>query len=226
MPSFQDFVLQPAMRAALANMEISEPTPIQAAAIPALLAGSDLVGQSATGSGKTLAYGIPLVERLARDKRSVQALVLLPTRELAVQVSAVLARLGAGRRLSIALLVGGRPYGNQISALRYGSQIVVGTPGRVKDHLERGTLVLSQLRMCVLDEADQPAEVTDTAIAELMQLPRMAESFVVQYTETHEAVIAEGNVSRPAPNGTSAAGLTTAEAAVETATVPTTATPP
>ena len=155
MPSFQDFVLQPAMRAALANMEISEPTPIQAAAIPALLAGSDLVGQSATGSGKTLAYGIPLVERLARDKRSVQALVLLPTRELAVQVSAVLARLGAGRRLSIALLVGGRPYGNQISALRYGSQIVVGTPGRVKDHLERGTLVLSQLRMCVLDEADQ-----------------------------------------------------------------------
>jgi ATP-dependent RNA helicase DeaD len=155
MPSFQDFVLQPATRAALANMEISEPTPIQAAAIPALLAGSDLVGQSATGSGKTLAYGIPLIERLARDKRSVQALVLLPTRELAVQVSAVLARLSAGRRLSIALLVGGRPYGNQISALRYGSQIVVGTPGRVKDHLERGTLVLSQLRMCILDEADQ-----------------------------------------------------------------------
>ncbi|MFL5660035.1 MAG: DEAD/DEAH box helicase, partial [Ktedonobacteraceae bacterium] len=145
MPSFNDFLLQPTTRAVLANMEITEPTPIQAEAIPALLAGNDLVGQSATGSGKTLAYGIPLVERLARDKRVVQALVLVPTRELAVQVNAVLGKLASSRRLSTALLVGGRPYGSQISALRYGSQIVVGTPGRVKDHLERGSLVLSQL---------------------------------------------------------------------------------
>src|SRR5205085_8679869 len=100
-------------------------------------------------------YGIPLVERVARDKRVVQALVLVPTRELAIQVSAVLGQLAASRRLSTALLVGGRAYGSQLSALRYGAQIVVGTPGRVKDHLDRGTLVLSQLRMCVLDEADQ-----------------------------------------------------------------------
>src|SRR5256885_3547807 len=155
MPSFHDFLLQPATRAVLANMEITEPTPIQAEAIPALLAGKDVVGQSATGSGKTLAYGIPLVERLARDKRVVQALVLVPTRELAIQVNAVLGKLAASRRLSTALLVGGRPYGSQLSALRYGSQIVIGTPGRVKDHLDRGSLVLSQLRICVLDEADQ-----------------------------------------------------------------------
>ncbi len=155
MPSFNDFPLQPITRAALAAMEITEPTPIQIEAIPALLAGNDLVGQSATGSGKTLAYGIPLVERLARDKRTVQALILVPTRELAIQVNAVLNKLATGRRLTIALLVGGRPYGNQISALRYGSQIVIGTPGRVKDHLDRGTLVLNQLRMCILDEADQ-----------------------------------------------------------------------
>ena len=106
-------------------------------------------------TGLTLAYGIPLVERLARDKRVAQALVLVPTRELALQVNAVLSKLATGRRLATALLVGGRPYGRQISALRYGSQIVVGTPGRVKDHLDRGSLVLSQLRMCVLDEADQ-----------------------------------------------------------------------
>src|SRR5437870_9848276 len=132
MPSFNDFHLQPATRAVLANMEITEPTPIQIEAIPALLAGNDVVGQSATGSGKTLAYGIPLVERLARDKRVVQALVLVPTRELAIQVNAVLGQLATSRRLSTALLVGGRPYGNQLSALRYGSQIVVGTPGRVK----------------------------------------------------------------------------------------------
>jgi ATP-dependent RNA helicase DeaD len=159
MPSFNDFILQPTTRAVLANMEITEPTPIQAEAIPALLAGNDLVGQSATGSGKTLAYGIPLVERLARDKRVVQALVLVPTRELAVQVNAVLSKLASSRRLATALLVGGRPYGSQISALRYGSQIVVGTPGRVKDHLERGSLVLSQLRVCVLDEADQMLDI-------------------------------------------------------------------
>ncbi|HLZ61271.1 MAG TPA: DEAD/DEAH box helicase [Ktedonosporobacter sp.] len=155
MPSFHDFPLQAATRAVLTSMQITEPTPIQAEAIPALLAGKDLVGQSATGSGKTLAYGIPLIERLAKDKRVAQALVLVPTRELAVQVNAVLSKFAASKKLSTALLVGGRPYGNQISALRYGSQIIVGTPGRVQDHLDRGTLVLSQLRICVLDEADQ-----------------------------------------------------------------------
>jgi ATP-dependent RNA helicase DeaD len=155
MPSFNDFPLQPATLVTLAKMEITEPTPIQVEAIPALLAGKDLVGQSATGSGKTLAYSIPLVERLARKKREVQALVLVPTRELAVQVNTVLSTLAGSRGLSTALLVGGRPYSNQISALRYGSQIVVGTPGRVKDHLDSGNLVLSQLRVCVLDEADQ-----------------------------------------------------------------------
>ncbi len=159
MPSFNDFSLQPATRAVLTNMDITEPTPIQAEAIPALLAGRDLIGQSATGSGKTLAYGIPLVERLARDKRFVQALILLPTRELAAQVNMVLSRLAISKRLTTALLVGGRSYGPQVSALRYGAQIVVGTPGRVQDHLERGTLMLNQLRICVLDEADEMLDI-------------------------------------------------------------------
>ncbi len=154
MLSFDDIMLQPATRGALAHMEITEPTPIQAEAIPTLLAGKDLVGQSATGSGKTLSYCIPLVERLAKD-RTVQALILVPTRELALQVNTVLSKLAACRRLTTALLVGGRPYGAQISALRYGSHIIVGTPGRVKDHLDRGTLALNHLRMCILDEADQ-----------------------------------------------------------------------
>jgi len=155
MPSFDDFHLLPATLAVLASMKISEPTPIQAEAIPVLQAGKDLVGQSATGSGKTLAFGIPLVERVARDVRQTQALVLVPTRELAIQVHSVLGKLATSRRLSMALLVGGRPYGGQMGALRYGAQIVVGTPGRVKDHLDRGTLVLNHLRVCVLDEADQ-----------------------------------------------------------------------
>ena len=166
MPSFNDFDLQRVTLNALANMEITEPTPIQAEAIPALLAGKDLIGQSATGSGKTLAYGIPLVERLAKSRRDVQALILLPTRELATQVNTVLGKLAAGRRLTTALLVGGRPYNSQISALRYGAQIVVGTPGRVKDHLDRGTLVLSQLRICVLDEADEMLDIGFAPIIE------------------------------------------------------------
>ncbi len=159
MSSFNEFNLQPATREALEIMEIIEPTAIQAETIPALLAGNDLIGQSATGSGKTLAYSIPIVERLARDKRIAQALVLLPTRELAVQVHAVMAVLATRRRLTTALLVGGRPYASQISALRHGSQIVIGTPGRVKDLLDRGDLVLSELRMCVLDEADQMLDI-------------------------------------------------------------------
>jgi len=155
MPSFNDFPLQATTRTALAHMNITMPTPVQTEAIPALMAGNDLVGRSATGSGKTLAYGIPLVERIAKHTREVQALVLVPTRELALQVNVVLSKLAASRNLSTAVLVGGRPYGNQTSALRYGAQIIVGTPGRVKDHLDRGTLVLTRLRMCVLDEADQ-----------------------------------------------------------------------
>src|SRR5438034_4175290 len=128
MPSFNDFHLQPATLAVLANMEITEPTPVQVEAIPALLAGNDLVGQSATGSGKTLAYGIPLVERLARDKREVQALVLLPTRELAVQVNALLSQLAASRQLSTAPLVGRRANRRPLPALRLGAELAVGRP--------------------------------------------------------------------------------------------------
>lgn len=159
MSSFSDFSLQPATLSVLAHMDITEPTPVQAEAIPALLAGHDLIGQSATGSGKTLAYSLPLVERLARDKRAVQALVMVPTRELATQVNAVLSKLAANRRLTTALLVGGKPYAKQISALRYGAQIVVGTPGRIKDHIEQGSLLLQHTRICVLDEADQMLDI-------------------------------------------------------------------
>src|SRR5258708_29332429 len=108
MLSFHDFRLQPATRAVLAEMEITEPTPIQAEAIPALLAGHDLVGQSATGSGKALAYGIPLVERVARNARVVQVLVLVPTRELAIQVHPWLGALAVRRRLSMRLVPAAR----------------------------------------------------------------------------------------------------------------------
>ncbi len=155
MSQFAEFDLRPATRAALAAMGIETPTPIQAAALPHLLAGRDLVGQARTGSGKTLAFGIPLVERLDPRERAVQALVLTPTRELATQVGEVLDTLGRGHRLKTALIYGGRAFGPQEAALRGGAQIVVGAPGRVLDLIRRGTLRLDRVRYLVLDEADE-----------------------------------------------------------------------
>ncbi len=154
MDSFTQLPLRPATLAALARMEITAPTPIQAGAIPPLLAGRDLIGQAKTGSGKTLAFAIPLVERLDPRRRAVQALVLVPTRELALQVAEVVAALAEGRLRTVPIY-GGRAMGPQIAALRAGAQIVVGTPGRVLDHLGRGTLALDEVRYLVLDEADE-----------------------------------------------------------------------
>jgi ATP-dependent RNA helicase DeaD len=135
-------------------MGISTPTAIQERSIPLLLQGRDLIGQAQTGSGKTLAFGLPLMERCDGQQRQVQALVLTPTRELARQVGQVLTDLGRGAGIKVALVYGGRPFGQQEAALARGVQVVVGTPGRVLDHLKRGTLQLRQLRMLVLDEAD------------------------------------------------------------------------
>ena len=139
---------------ALAQMGIETPTLIQTRAIPPLLAGRDVIGHSQTGSGKTIAFGLPLVERLDPRLRHLQALVLVPTRELASQVAEVLAALDGGRGLRVAQLIGGRSLGPQRDALLAGAQIAVGAPGRVLDHLRQGNLNLSALRIAVLDEAD------------------------------------------------------------------------
>lgn len=136
-------------------MGISVPTPIQAQAIPILLEGRDVVGQARTGSGKTLAFALPIVERCAPKIRGVQALVLVPTRELAIQVGEVLGLLAAARHLRMTLLYGGRSLAPERHALANGAQIVIGTPGRTLDHLRRGNLVLGQLRILVLDEGDE-----------------------------------------------------------------------
>ncbi|HEX5548142.1 MAG TPA: DEAD/DEAH box helicase, partial [Ktedonobacterales bacterium] len=145
----------PATARALARQGIEAPTPIQAQTIPPLLAGRDVIGQSRTGSGKTIAFGLPLVERVDPSQRHVQALVLVPTRELASQVGDVIASLDGRRSLRVAQLVGGRPLGPQRQALLSGAQIVVGAPGRILDHIRQGNLDLRRLRVVVLDEADQ-----------------------------------------------------------------------
>ncbi|MBI3967115.1 MAG: DEAD/DEAH box helicase [Chloroflexi bacterium] len=148
--------LKPTTVGVLARTGITSPTPIQTQAIPALLDGQDVVGQARTGSGKTLAFALPIVERCDPSVRGVQALVLVPTRELAVQVGDVLRPLAEARRLRLTLLYGGRSLFPERNALTSGgAQIIVGTPGRTLDHLRQGNLVLRGLRILVLDEADE-----------------------------------------------------------------------
>jgi ATP-dependent RNA helicase DeaD len=153
--SFDEMVLRPASRAVVAAMGITTPTPIQAQAIPVMLGGHDIIGQARTGSGKTLAFGLPLVERCDPATRGVQALVLVPTRELALQVGEVVGKLAEARGLRLTLLYGGRSLVPESKALASGVQIVVGTPGRTLDHLRQGHLALQRLRMFVLDEGDE-----------------------------------------------------------------------
>ena len=152
---FSEMALNGATRAAISRMDISEPTPIQAQSIPHLLAGRDLIGQARTGSGKTLAFAVPLAEQCDPSVRQVQALVLVPTRELAIQVSGVMEALASSQRLRVTLLYGGRSLRPEHTALRNGAQIIIGTPGRTLDHLRQGTLDLRSVRFLVLDEADE-----------------------------------------------------------------------
>lgn len=152
--AFAEMALRAPTRTALADMDIVEPTPIQARTIPHLLAGHDVIGQARTGSGKTLAFAIPAVERCDPSMRGVQALVLVPTRELAIQVAGVASALAAAKS-TVTLLYGGRSVRPEQAALRRGASIVVGTPGRTLDHLREGNLDLRSVRFLVLDEADE-----------------------------------------------------------------------
>ncbi len=152
---FSGMPLKAATRAAILRMNILEPTPIQEGAIPKLLEGRDLIGQARTGSGKTLAFAVPLVEQCDASLRQVQALVLVPTRELAIQVAGVIEALASLQQLRVTLLYGGRSIRPEYTALKNGPQIIVGTPGRTLDHLRQGTLQLQSVGFLVLDEADE-----------------------------------------------------------------------
>jgi ATP-dependent RNA helicase DeaD len=152
---------------AVAALGYEEPTPIQKEAIPILLDGSDMLGQAATGTGKTAAFALPLLDRLSRDRRAargtVRALVLVPTRELAMQVAEALHKYAKGSNLTVVPVYGGAPMDHQVRALRRGTEVVVGTPGRVLDHMRRRTLDLGLVEVLVLDEAD---EMLDMGFAE------------------------------------------------------------
>ena len=154
-PVFPGMALKATTRQAIARMDISGPTPIQEKTIPHLLQGRDLIGQARTGSGKTLAFAVPMVEQCDPSVRRVQALVLVPTRELAIQVAEVTEVLASSQRLRVMLLYGGRSLKPEYAALRSGAQIVIGTPGRTLDHVRQGTLDLRSVRFMVLDEADE-----------------------------------------------------------------------
>ncbi|WP_347157020.1 DEAD/DEAH box helicase [Pontibacter chitinilyticus] len=153
---FEELPLSQEVQRAIADMGFEEASPIQTQAIPVVLEGRDIIGQAQTGTGKTAAFGIPTIETIDESNRSVQALILCPTRELAIQVSGEIQKLAKYKPgISVVPIYGGQPYDRQLRALKQGVQIVIGTPGRVMDHIERGTLVLDHVKKIILDEADE-----------------------------------------------------------------------
>ncbi len=153
---FADLGLSEAVVRALKDVGYETPTPIQAAAIPMLLSGVDVLGQANTGTGKTAAFAVPVLSRLELARREPQALVLVPTRELAIQVAEAFQKYAAHLSgFHVLPIYGGQSYTPQLNALKRGPHVVVGTPGRIMDHLERGTLALDAIRFVVLDEADE-----------------------------------------------------------------------
>ncbi|GIW11023.1 MAG: hypothetical protein KatS3mg061_2080 [Dehalococcoidia bacterium] len=156
---FGELLLSAPVARALREMGYREPTPIQREAIPPFLAGKDVVGRAKTGTGKTAAFGIPLAEKIDPRRPGVQALVLVPTRELARQVADDLGRIGRYRGLKVLPVYGGEAIGPQAQALERGVHVVVGTPGRVIDHLSRGTLHFREVRIVILDECDEMLDI-------------------------------------------------------------------
>lgn len=156
---FAAFELTDDIAEAVWDMAYRVPSDIQRLVVPQFLSGIDVVGQAQTGTGKTAAFGIPIAELLDDQSPHVQAIVLVPTRELAMQVAKELSRICAYRDLEVAAVYGGAPIGPQIDQIRDGAQIVVGTPGRIMDHMGRRTLDLSRIRIAVLDEADEMLDI-------------------------------------------------------------------
>jgi len=155
MNMFGELALSKKVLIALSEMGFEEPTPIQAQAIPLIMQKIDVIGQAQTGTGKTAAFGIPIVENVVPNQHRLQALVLVPTRELAIQVAEEINRIGRHKRVKVLPVYGGQPIERQIRTLRMGVHVVIGTPGRILEHLNRKTLCLENVNFVVLDEADE-----------------------------------------------------------------------
>src|SRR5256885_11159227 len=148
--TFDDLQIHPSVLRAVADVGYETPSAIQAATIPAMMAGSDVVGLAQTGTGKTAAFAIPILSKIDTSSKTTQALVLAPTRELALQVAEAFSRYGAHLHVNVLPVYGGSSYGPQLAGLKRGAQVVVGTPGRGIDHLGKGTLDRSHLDYIVL----------------------------------------------------------------------------
>jgi ATP-dependent RNA helicase DeaD len=179
LPLFSELGLNEHVARAISEMGFESPTPIQARAVPVLLEGHDLIGQAQTGTGKTAAFAIPAIQRIDVSRNETQALILAPTRELAVQVAGGIYDLAKYTGLRVVPIYGGQPIDRQFRALRNGAHIVVGTPGRVLDHLRRGSLSLESVNFCALDEADEMLalgflEDMETILAQLPEERQLA----------------------------------------------------
>jgi ATP-dependent RNA helicase DeaD len=158
--SFGDLGISDVMLASLERAGYATPTPVQAGIIPAALEGADVLGQARTGTGKTAAFAIPILEQLKSGRKAApRALVLVPTRELAVQVRDEFEKLAHGRRIACVPVYGGKPIRGQIANLQRGADVVIGTPGRILDHIGRGSLDLQSIHIVVLDEADRMLDI-------------------------------------------------------------------
>lgn len=184
---FEDMNISNEICRAVLDMGFEEATPIQSQAIPVILEGKDIIGQSQTGTGKTAAFGIPLLERINPEDRHLQALILCPTRELAIQVSEEFRKLLKYKdNIRVLPIYGGQPIDRQIAALRKGTQVVIGTPGRVMDHMRRRTIKAETVQMMVLDEAD---EMLDMGFREDI------ETILVKIPEEHQTLLFSATLS-------------------------------
>ena len=185
---FGDLELSPKVLAGISDMGFEEPSPIQKQAIPFALTGKDIIGQAQTGTGKTAAFGIPILEKLQGLTKYPQALIIAPTRELALQVAEELAKIGRHKRVKVAAIYGGQSMERQIRVLQGGVHIVVGTPGRLLDHLNRKTLKLEQVETFVLDEADEMLDMgfIDDIESILRQAPEEKQMLLFSATMVNE----------------------------------------
>ncbi len=184
-PGFASLGLEASLLATLEALGYEEPTPIQRQAVPPLLAGRDVLGQAATGTGKTAAFALPMLQRIGHETRArPSALVLVPTRELAIQVGEAVRRYGKELRVSVLAVYGGQAIGPQLHALKRGVDVVVATPGRALDHIRRGTLKLHDVRIVVLDEADEMLDMgfADDLDAILEQTPKTKQTALFSAT--------------------------------------------